>query len=292
MAWYPSRWGKADEVGALNLVTAATAKGAAGLVKKGRVYNLGRTIAPGIPIHPFHGPMMISTYHRHAESLRAPGKENDAGGMNTRLEMSDHTGTHIDGLNHISIGDKLYNGLDADLVTGAEGTSKLGMEKTPAIFTRGVLLDVASWKGVKMLGPGEAISAADLEAVLAKSKGTIKPGDTVLVATGWGKLWAKDPQTYGGPCPGIDMSGAEWMVEKGAAVFGADTWNGEFDPTPDLRGADEVHKYLIVKKGVRIIENMDLEGLQKDRVKEFLFVCLPLKLKGATGSPVTPIAVV
>ncbi|MDA4113835.1 MAG: cyclase family protein [Thaumarchaeota archaeon] len=291
-AWYPSRWGAEDEIGALNLVKAREIARAASLARIGKVYNLGRAIAPGIPIHPFHGPMLISTYHRHSESLRAPGKKNDAGGMNTRLEMSDHTGTHIDGLNHISIGERLYNGHVSDQITGAGGTSKLGMEKTPAIFTRGVMLDVAALRGVDVLGPGEPVGSEDLRTILAKSGKRIMRGDAVLVATGWGRLWGKDDEKYGGPCPGINLSAAEWLTEKGAVVFGADTWNGEVDPTEDQQGADAVHQHMLAKSGVRIIENMYLEELQRDGVVEFLFVCLPLRLKGATGSPVTPIAVV
>jgi kynurenine formamidase len=289
--WYPSRWGKDDEVGALNAIHYSDVLKAMSLVKKGKVYDLGRIIEAGIPSHPFHGPIMILTYHRQAEDLRSSGKTNTAGGMNTRLEMSDHTGTHLDGLNHISISERLYNGYDADTLTGAAGTSKLGMEKTPPIVTRGILVDVATHKGVKVLKAGESVTAKDLKDALAEEGVGLKRGDAVLVATGWGRLWMQNNRKYSNSCPGIDLSAAEWLAEEGIVIFGADTWNGEVDPTKVQRGADRVHQHLLVKNGIRIIENMYLEELQRDKVTEFLFVCLPLRLKGATASPVTPIAI-
>ena len=233
--------GAEDEVGALNLVKSREIARGAPLVKLGKVYNLGRTIAPGIPIHPFHGLMLISTYHRHWESLRAQDKKNDAGGMNTRLEMRDHTWTHIDGLNHISIGERLYNGHVSDRITGAEGASKLRMEKTPAIFTRGLMLDIEALWRVDAIGPGEPVGAEDLKAASARGGKRAMRGDAVLVATGQGRLSEKDVEKYGAPCPGIDLSAAEWLTEREAVVFGADTWNGEADAIEDQQGADAVN---------------------------------------------------
>lgn len=102
----------------------------------------------------------------------------------------------------------------------------------------------------------------------------------------------KDNAKFLGPVPGIDLSAAEFFEREGASIVGSDTWNVEVDPAVPMRGADAVHQHLITKSGIRMIENLYLEGLSKDNVKEFLFVCLPLRIKGGSGSPVSPIAVV
>ncbi len=289
--WYPSKWGPDDEIGALNLISPTKIIAASRLVKRGKTFNLGLIMEIGIPNHPFHGPFWYATFKRHTLDLRSPGKQNTAGGMNTRIEMADHTATHIDSLNHVSIGDRVYNGLVSEDIVGFHGSSKLGIEKIPPIFTRGVLIDVSAFKGVQVLEPGYAISAKELQACLHAKNVKLEAGDAVLVHTGWMKYWITDNEKFLGPVPGIDLSAAEWLADQGAAIVGADTWNVEVDPTEDLRGADAVHQHLLVKHGVRLIENLSLDELSQDGTSEFLFVCLPLRLKGGTGSPITPIAV-
>jgi kynurenine formamidase len=289
--WYPSKWGAADEIGALSSIDSAKIIEAAHLVRKGKTYNLAHVLEEGIPSLSFHGQFLYTTFRRHSVDLKSPGKTNNAGGMNTRLEMADHTGTHIDGLNHISIGERLYNGHLSEEIMGTFGTTKLGIEKTPPIFTRGVLIDIASFSKVSALDGGYAISAKEIRDCTESNHITITEGDTVLVRTGWGRYWMSDNVKFLGPVPGIDLSAAEWLAGQGAAVIGSDTWNVEVDPSKELRGADEVHQYLITKNGIRMMENLFLEDISHDHVEEFLFVCLPLRIRGGTGSPVTPIAV-
>ena len=290
--WYPSKWGPSDEVGALNDVSPKEILLAAQLVKKGKVYCLAQTIEYGIPGHLFHGGFVYATFRRHVESLGLFNAKNNVGAMNVRLEMADHTGTHMDGLNHISIGDRLYNGHKSEEVTGTFGTRKLGVEKTPPIFTRGVLADVAAYKGVRRLEGGYAITEEDIRSVLKKDGVTLRRGDVLLVATGSDSLWMSDNGTYSGPCPGIGMAAAHWIASQGVTMVGADTWNVEVDPCEDKAESEAVHQFLLTKNGIRLIENMRLDELRRDKVKQFLFVCLPLKVKGGTASPVSPIAVV
>jgi kynurenine formamidase len=216
---------------------------------------------------------------------------NNAGGMNTRLEMADHTGTHIDGLNHISIGDRLYNGHVSEEIMGTFGTTKLGIEKTPPIFTRGVLIDVASFSKVEVMDGGYAISEREIRNCLEADNLKVTRGDAVLIRTGWGRYWMYNNTKFLGPVPGIDLSAAKWLGDQGAVVVGSDTWNVEVDPSKEMRGADEVHQYLITKSGIRMIENLFLEDISRDRAMEFLFICLPLRIRGGTGSPVTPVAI-
>ncbi|HXQ92996.1 MAG TPA: cyclase family protein [Nitrososphaerales archaeon] len=289
--WYPSKWGAEDEVGALGAINPSKIIQAARLVKNGKTYNLAHILEEGIPSLSFHGHFLYTTFRRHSVDLKSPGKTNNAGGMNTRLEMADHTGTHIDGLNHISIGEKLYNGHVSEEIMGTFGTEKLGIEKTPPIFTRGVLIDVASFSKVTALEGGYAISAKEIRNCMEAAKMKITEGDVALIRTGWGRYWMSDNTKFLGPVPGIDLSAAEWLANQGAVVVGSDTWNVEVDPSKEVRGADDVHQYLITKNGIRMIENLFLEEVSRDRVSEFLFVCLPLRIRGGTGSPVTPLAV-
>jgi kynurenine formamidase len=211
--------------------------------------------------------------------------------MNMRLEMADHTGTHLDGLNHVSIGNRLYNGYTVDETLGVFGTSKLGMEKTPPIFTRGVLVDVATSKRVTTLDSGYSITSNDIKSALKEKNAEIRKGDAVLVATGWDRLWMSNNQKFNSPCPGIDLSAARWIAERGASIVGSDTWQVEVVPLTKSRELAPIHQFLLTKNGIRLIENLKLEELQRDGVTEFLFVCLPLRIKGGSGSPVTPLAV-
>jgi kynurenine formamidase len=291
--WFPSRWGADDDVGALNEISGATVLRALRLVREGRVYDLSQTLEPGIPVHPFHGPFHYATYRRHSESLSLFDTKNRLGAMNVRLEMPDHVGTHLDGLNHPSIGDLIYNGRRSEDVVGVHGTTRLGMEKTPPIVTRGVLLDVASAQGVERLEGGYAISREDVESTLRKDGVKLERGDALLVATGWAQLWMRDNARYSSSCPGIGLEAARWVADQGVAVVGADTWNVEVEPAETEGSPFVVHQTLTTRGGVRLLENMNLEGLRRSsKAKEFLFVCLPLRIRGGSASPVTPAAVV
>ena len=291
-SWYPSKWGVDDEIGALRAITPAKIIEAARLVKVGKTYNLAHVLEEGIPSLSFRGQFLYSTFRRHSLDLKSPGKMNDAGGMNTRLEMADHTGTHIDGLNHVSIGERLYNGNLSEEIMGTFGTTKLGIEKTPPIFTRGVMIDIAEFLNIDVLEPGRSISAKEIRDCLNANHLKVTGGDVVVIRTGWAKYWMANNSVFLGPVPGIDLSAAEFLQREGAVVVGADTWNVEVDSLIPARGADAVHQHLITKSGVRMIENLYLEDVARDGVKEFLFVCLPLRIKGGTGSPITPLAVV
>jgi kynurenine formamidase len=290
--WYPSIWGKNDELGALNHISPNKIVEASRLVKSGKIYNLGQLLEYGISVHSYHGQFLYSTFRRHADAIRLFNLKNKFGAMNVRLEMADHTGTHIDGLNHVSINDKLYNGRVTTEITGTFGTSELGMEKTPAVFTRGILIDVASLLGVSRLDKSHLISISEIQTCLEKSKLEIAKGDVVLLRTGWSQLWMKNNEEYSEHCPGIGMAAGQWLCEKGAALIGADNWLVERADPEQPGESFSVHQYLITKQGIRLIENMQLENLAEDGISEFLFVCLPLQIKGATGSTIRPIAII
>jgi kynurenine formamidase len=284
-----------DQVGAPKNLTPAIVKNALGLVKEGKRYGLSRTLEIGVPTHPFHHPLFYSTYRSIPEALKMfKDYENQVGGMNERVELVMHTGTHLDALNHISRGTKMYGGYDAVEITTSNGTSALGVENVPPLITRGVLVDVAGLKGVEYLNKGYPITPKDIDDALARQgvTGGIQKGDVVLFHTGWGaKWWMKDNAMLGSGDPGPGLAAARYLVSKGVVAAGADTVAFEVVPFENPKRAFEVHQVLLVDNGIHIMENIKTEELARDKVYEFLFVALPIPLKGGTGSPIQPLAV-
>ena len=136
------------------------------------------------------------------------------------------------------------------------------------------------------------MTPADLEGVVHKQKVSIQPGDAVLLHTGWSKYFMTDNQKYVSTAPGLGEESAHWLTEQKVAAIGADNMTVEVVPMEDERKAFPVHQHLIVEKGVYMIENLRLDDPLKDGVYEFLFILLPVKFKGATASPVRPVAVI
>jgi kynurenine formamidase len=200
-------------------------------------------------------------------------------------------GTQFDGLGHAGIGDLFYNGNKGSEFAKAEGLSKLGIENVGALVTRGVLVDVAAFKGQPMLAGGYEISRADLEGTLKRQNVAIRPGDVVIFHTGWGSLWIKDNAKYNANAPGIGLDAGQYLVDHEIVVAGADTWSVDVVPNPDAAIAFPLHQLFITKNGIYIFENLLTEELARDRVYEFAFIFAPLRLKGATGSPGNPLAI-
>jgi kynurenine formamidase len=246
--------------------------------------QLGRVLEPAMPL------FGIRTFSLHTARSSGPTSVNQLRG-NEEVVMTQlgQVGTQFDALPHIGIGDLLYNCLKADEVATRTGFTKLGIEKIGALFTRGVLLDIAGLKGVPLLDAGYEVTVADLEQAMQRQNVKIGAGDAVFLHTGWGTLWNKDNAKYNSGEPGINVSGAEWLVRLNPMLVGADTWAVEVRPNPNKDLA--FHQILLTTNGIFLLENMDLEALARDRVWEFAFILQPLKMKGGTGSTVAPIAV-
>jgi kynurenine formamidase len=172
---------------------------------------------------------------------------------------------------------------------------KLGIEHIKPFFTRGVLVDMVAFKGRNM-NLGEAIKPADLQGALQRqgiSEGSFRPGDAIFFRTGWSEPhWIKDNAKFNEGCPGIGLDVAKWIAQKELCVAGADTWPVEVVPPEDPDRPFICHNELITKNGIFLHENLDLSALGNDRVYEFVYVFAPLRIKGATGSPGRPIAIV
>jgi kynurenine formamidase len=257
-------------------------------VVAGRIFDLAHPLETEMPVSPNHPGYRMALIRRHGDMVRDDG----GSAANEMLVLGGHTGTHLDGLAHVSHRGKLFGGKDADAVQRGGRFSELGVETVEPFFCRGVLLDVAGFRA-EPVGAGEPITAAELKAVAAKEHVALPHQGAVLVRSGWARHWA-DPATYLGPAsgvPGPDASAAEFIAAAAPRVTGHDSMAYEYLPAGAGHSLLPVHRILLVEHGIHIIENLDLEQLAADNVHEFLFVCLPLKFVGATGSPVRPIAV-
>jgi kynurenine formamidase len=255
-----------------------------------RVVDLGQSLERGMPQSPNHPPFRMVLERRHGD-MRRP----DGGSAASELIITGgHVGTHIDAFCHVSHDGLLADGIDAQGAVVNGRFSQFGVETIAPIVRRGVLLDVAGASGVDVLEDGSAITAADLERVCEQQGTEVRAGDAVLVRTGWPKHWKDVPRFQGQVTgvPGPDESAGRWLAERGAGYVGSDTI--AFEQIPPGRGHSvlPVHHLLLVERKIHIIELLYLEELARDRLYEFLFVALPLKIVGATGSPVRPVALV
>ena len=291
-----SKWGPTDQLGAGNLLTVEKRLAALASVKHGRVYDVSHEIHVGAPyMAPNQTPYLMSIWASWKDSIkrrRGMGMTNDAGTNLERIEMTTHVGTHIDALGHFSSGDQLYNGFCAPDVVTDWGLTKLGIENAPPIITRGLIFDVAGFDGGAHLNPGRVVTPDDLDRAARAGGFKVESGDVALIRTGWGRYFAVDNAKYLTGEPGIDVPGAKWLIEQGIAAIGTDNMAVEVLPNPDHTQGLPVHQYSLSQCGVYLIENLELEELARDGVSTCCFILLATKFKGATGSPVRPVAMV
>jgi kynurenine formamidase len=245
-----------------------------------KVYDLAQPYFVGMPHHPSHPPFLYSLVKSHGEYVGPSGNSSAA----DAIALGTHVGTHIDGFCHFSCGGRLFGGDEAAAVQSySGGLQRHSIDAVPPILRRGVLLDVA---GPEPLAADRTITPDELARA---ARAEIRPGDVVLIRTGWARYF-EDPKKFisevHGPGPAIE--GARWLSARGVFAAGSDTVAFEKVPDPSM----PVHVHLLVERGIHIVECLNLEELAAAGVAEFLFVALPLKIRGATGSPVRPIAVV
>jgi kynurenine formamidase len=246
-----------------------------------------------MPIHFAHQQAGYSyLLHRHHEDEYRPEEAGPRAGAAGVIICGEHTGTHIDALCHQSDALMLYGDVPVEEVQSSRGFTKCGVEEIPPIVAPGVLLDVTAKEGVESLEPGHVVTADELEACREEQGTEIEPGDVVLVRTGNGRHWEKAERYLAGP--GMDASASYWAADRGVLAVGADNaaWDAPGLKDPELGCMLPGHLILLARRGIYIIENLNLEGLAVAGRHRFDFVCTPLKLVGATGSPVRPLALV
>lgn len=272
------------------------------LARHGRVHSLALPRFPGMPLWSGHPEFQVITY-RSPQGLRAakvkawPG-DNEAGlgYIAETVSGTVHTGAHIDAHAHMTIGaDDHWYGGSAKTDLGDFGPLKGDASELQPILSRGILYDVPRHRGLDSLGKGEPVTAAELEEI-GRAKGIADPGpgDVVLIRTGYLHHWPDPAALAAHSGSGPDISAADWLITKGVYATGTDTEAYEVQPPPD-RGQPSnpqpVHTRLLIEHGIYLMESLFLEELGAASITEFLFIALPLKIKGATGSMIDPVAV-
>jgi kynurenine formamidase len=220
----------------------------------------------------------------------------DCQGFNSELVTSSmHTGCHIDALAHITLGADAhwYNGFRAAEHLSDFGPRRGDVSAYPPILARGVLADVAGARGVERLPAGAGISREELQAVLTRQGTHVGEGDVVLIRTGIMRDWPDATKMGEVDGSGLRLDGAHWLADDiRVAAVGADNASVEMLPSGDPARPQPVHAFLLVERGVPLLEFVYLEELARDHIYEFFFIALPLKIQGATGSMLRPVAVV
>ncbi len=253
----------------------------------GRVFDLSHSWFQGMPVAPVHPPYTFSLVRRHGDVPRDDGVST----ANEIVVLCGHAGTHLDALGHASRDGRMAGGLDAaEVQTGGRGLTQLGVESVAPIVCQALLLDVAATLGVECLPAGYEITPDDLEAAERRAGARLGPGQAALVRTGWARHWPDGERFISAEAgtPGPGPAAADWLVERGVRVTGSDTL--VYEAVQPGRNVRPVHGRLLVDAGVYIMEALNLEELARSGPPAFLLVVSPLKLVGATGSPVRPLA--
>lgn len=252
-----------------------------------KVYDLGQPYWWGMPVHPADPPFLIYLYryHEHTRKLFeniAPGL-----GFADSLELvttSMHSGSHLDAFCHMSRDGKLNGGVNAAEIETHAGYTRMGVEEVPPLVKRAVLLDFPRYKGVEVLPERYEITPEDVDGAIKSEGVTINPGDAVLVRTGYAKFMTTDADAYLHKFAGLTAAGARHLASKKISVACSD--NLAFGvPKPF-----ELHQVFLVDNGIYMIKSLNMEELAREKVYVSTLIVLPLKIKGATGSLVRPIA--
>lgn len=273
----------------------------AALIRDGRLYRLARERFPKMPLFPGHPTFEVVSY-RTPQGSRVTGDHhwglpNDAclGYLSELVIGTTHTGAHIDAHAHMTVGaDDRWHGGSAATDLGDFGPVRGDATEIPPLWRRGVLYDVPGHRGVTALDAGEPVGAEELLAIEAATGVAAGAGDVALIRTGYLSGWPDPERLAASRGAGPDISAARLLLERGVVATGSDTETYEVQPAPD-RGSpanpQPVHTLLLIEHGVYLIESLDLEGIAAAGVREFLFVALPLAIRGATGSMIDPVAI-
>jgi kynurenine formamidase len=278
-----NRWGKDDQLAALNFITGPKRKAAAALVKEGYSVSLEHEVlTEKTPENPY--PYTI-TWTR-----RGPQFASDT----INVSYHGYAHSHMDALCHMADQHKIFGGFSDEIAPRAGCANDSILTAKNGILTRGFLIDIPRLKGVDYLEPGTPVFPEDLEAWEKKTGVKVSAGDVVFVRTGrWARWAAKGPWNVGQSAAGLHASCAKWLHDRQIAMLGSDGVS-DLLPSPVEGVVQPIHQITLVALGVRLFDNCDLEALSKaaaDRKRwTFLLTAAPLAIQGGTGSPLNPIA--
>lgn len=292
-----SPYGPQDQLGALNRLSGPAQAAILARADGSKIYDLSIDYFVGMPSFQAAGDPSYQIFMSHTPGGTVVDNLNNAGGDVNRhvcysgdvIFMYTHTGTHIDALNHFGIDGKIYNGFEAAENLGSRNWTKGGAEQIPPIVARGVLLDIAGLRGERCLPDSYPISVADCQAALVRDSLTLGEGDVALVRTGRMSFWPDGAKVLGNP-PGLSLEAARWLTDQGIVAIGADQECVEVGPSQHEDNWLPGHCHFLAEAGVPMIELLDLEALGADGVREMCFIGAPIRLRGASGSPIRPLA--
>jgi kynurenine formamidase len=279
-----NRWGKDDQLGAVNLITPEKRKEAARLVREGISISIAHHAVTKSAIdnpHPF-------IHQMHETGANSESAASDT--YSVRYHGMVHT--HMDALCHLFYQGKTYNGYAKEMVT-EKGAEKLGVENLKnGIFTRAILFDIPALKNVEYLEPRTAIYPEDLDAWEKKIGVKAGPGDVILIRTGrWARRNAKGPWDVS-ELAGLHASCAKWIRQRDISILGSDSAS-DVQPSGVEGVQMPIHQLMLNTLGIWILDNADLEEISKiagqRKRYDFLITMGPLPVKGGTGSPLNPI---
>jgi kynurenine formamidase len=290
------RWGPDDELGTLNLITPERVRAAAGLV------HSGRRVSMAIPINTVAGPdnpNPATRFVTQAHDVPVDGSKVRFGLDWLGMAAHGDCHTHVDALCHISYDGQTYNGRVANEIMLSTGAIAQDMAVvSDGVVGRGVMLDIAGMRGIDWLEPGEAITAADLDACLEHQGVDIGEGDILVLRTGHHARrlalgpWDNGPDGEGKA--GVHVDAIPWMHERGIAAFLPDG-DGETVPSVVEGITYPIHPLQVVAMGMLVSDSLQFEELiaacREEQRYEFMVVGLPLRLPGGTGCPWNPIAI-
>lgn len=291
------------EVGPAGDQSPAEVLAALQLPQQGHVFSLALPRFTGMPLFGSHPPFQVTMY-RTPSGLRGDGVEpwgprNEVNlqYMAENVSGTAHSGAHVDALAHMTIGedDHWFGGGNARQHLGDRGPTVGDGSKLPPFIRRGVLLDVPGYLGVDALPSHQSVDADQLQAVAEHEGVEVRRGDVVLIRTGYLGAWPDAEAMARRTTAGPDISAARWLLERGVVATGSDTETFEVQPAPDPgspANPQPVHTLLLIEHGIYLFEGIYLEELAREQVYEFLFVALPLKIKGTTGSMLDPVAII
>lgn len=270
------------------------------LPRSGKSYDLSSGWWPGMPLAAGHPPFQVLTYRtpagqRNQKDLAfLDDNRVNFGFISELLMCTVHTGTHIDALSHVTCGPNScwHGGHSANTELGDFGPLSQDAAELPPMLTRGVMLDIPALLGIDQLAAHQPVGSTELRDACARQGLAIGAGDVVLLRTGTMRRWPDPEHLAACVGTGLSLDGAEWLAGLGVAAVGADNVALEVDPSGIAGDPQPVHRFLLQERGIPILEWVNQEDLARDGVSEFLFVCLPLPITGATGSLVRPLAIV
>lgn len=291
-----ARFGRDDELGTLNLVTAQVRSKALGSVVKGEVFSLSLPIdadGPQPPSSPRANPQHVMT-RTGSDPPSIAGLGAGARYTDDLIILHLQSGTHWDALSHVSYDERMYNDVPAERVN-TQGAHHAAIDAAHDRFvSRGVLLDVARLHGLDCLSPTHAIQADELQAAASQGDVQIQAGDIVLIRTGLAGRWHATGSfgAYHGPHAGVHYSTAAWFAEHDVAAVAADNMAVEIMAH---RPRMPFHMLALRDLGMPLGELWDLEALAEscalDGQYHFLLSAPPLPVVGAVGAPTAPVVI-